>query len=370
MQNNNTFNGYFQPASQKQLDFLKKLGYTGDTNGLTSGEASNIINQLQANQPKQQPTAPQQPAPQNNYQAQSQVPQINPAQVMSIVQNTELANSLVSNLTELATNGQLFIPENYSVGNALKSAMSKIITSDQCDKLLACTVESKTQALTEYVVQGLDASKNQAYFIPYGTKMQMMRSYFGDVAVTKSTGLVEDVYAVVIYEGDEIEIGFDDYGRETLVKHNTKFENRENPIKGAYAVAVGINGYKAYCFMTMKEIQQSWSMSKAPVEKNKFQTNFQQEAAKRTVIRRLVKMIFNTSENTTEKQTALIGSYNRTTADEYDNTQTYNAETKHSTIINVQQEQKVKTASVTPNIDFNMATGEVNQPTEEDWMNQ
>lgn len=369
MQNNNTFNGYFQPASQKQLDFLKKLGYTGDTNGLTSGEASNIINQLQANQPKQQPTAPQQPAPQNNYQAQSQVPQINPAQVMSIVQNTELANSLVSNLTELATNGQLFIPENYSVGNALKSAMSKIITSDQCDKLLACTVESKTQALTEYVVQGLDASKNQAYFIPYGTKMQMMRSYFGDVAVTKSTGLVEDVYAVVIYEGDEIEIGFDDYGRETLVKHITKFENRDNPIKGAYAVAVGINGYKAYCFMTMKEIQQSWNMTKAKTN-NQFQTNFQQEAAKRTVIRRLVKMIFNTSENTTEKQTALIGSYNRTTADEYDNTQTYNAETKHSTIINVQQEQKVKTASVTPNIDFNMATGEVNQPTEEDWMNQ
>jgi recombination protein RecT len=366
MQNNNSFAGnYFQPASQKQLDFLKRLGYTGDLEGMTSGEASTLINQLQANQPKQQ--AQQQPVPQNN---QAPVPQINQNQVMSIVRDTELATNLVSNLTDLANNGQLYIPENYSVGNALKSAMSKILTSEQSGKLLACTVESKTQALTEYVVQGLDASKNQAYFIPYGDKMQMMRSYFGDVAVTKSTGLVQDVYAIVIYEGDEIVIGFDDYGRETLVNHVTKFENRDNPIKGAYAVAVGINGYKAYCFMTMKEIQASWSMSKAPADKNKFQTNFQQEAAKRTVIRRLVKMIFNSSENTTERQTALIGSYNRTTADEYDNTQDVSDEMKHNSINAVHSEQRVRNASVTPNISFDTQTGEINQPNEEDWMNQ
>ena len=350
--NNYNSNTGLQPASQAQINYLKKLGYVLDTTGLTSTEASQLIKQLEAengvNHQAQQP--------QQNVQA----PVVNQNQVAAIVKDNALADALTNNLNDLANDGMLYFPENYSIGNALKSAMSKILTSDQCDKLMACTAESKKQALTEYVIQGLDASKNQAYFIPYGNKMVMMRSYFGDVAVAKSTGIIQDVYAIVIYEGDEIVTGFDDYGRETLISHNTKFENRDKPIKGAYAVAVGNNGYKAYCFMTMNEIKTSWEMSK--VKGGKFQTQFQQEAAKRTVIRRLVKMLFNTSENTTERQTALIGSYNRTTADEYDNS---SEETKHDNIVQVQQEQVKQMASKKPNV----------QPTpvpeveEDDWLN-
>lgn len=337
-----------QPASQAQINFLNKLGYTGSTEGLTSYEASQIINQLQGRQaPQQAPQpsyAPQyQPAAPNNANIPAQ------SQMQVILKDNELADNLFASLNDMASSGQLYFPENYSIGNALKSAMSKILTSDQADKLLACSAESKKQALTEYIVQGLDASKNQAYFIPYGNKMQMMRSYFGDVAVTKSTGLVTDVYAIVIYEGDEIITGFDEYGRDTLISHITKFENRDNPIKGAYAVAVGINGYKAYCFMTMKEIKASWNMTKAKTN-NQFQNNFSQEAAKRTVIRRLVKMIFNTSENTTERQTALIGSYNRTTADEYDNTIEVNNTPKEQ-IINVKQKQEAPKQAPQVNVD-------------------
>lgn len=352
--NNNSY-GYGQtsqpqPASQAQINYLKKLGYLLDTTGLTSQEASQLIKQMEAqNGVNHQPTAS------NN---QTLAP-INQNEITAIVKDTKLADSLMVSLTNLANDGKLFIPDNYSVGNALKSAMSKIMTSDQCDKLLACTTESKTQALTEYVVQGLDASKNQAYFIPYGNKMQMMRSYFGDALVVKATGLVVDIYAIVIYEGDVIETGFDDYGRETLIKHQTKFENRDNPIKGAYAVAVGINGYKAYSFMTIKEIRASWAMSKNQGEKNKLQNNFPQEAAKRTVIRRLVKMIFNTSENTTERQNALIGSYNRTTEDEYDNNPV-SAETKHSNVVDVNTQQQEEMASLKPNVE---------QTQDDDWIN-
>lgn len=357
--NNNSY-GYGQtsqptPASQAQINYLKKLGYLPDTTGLTSQEASQIIKQLEAQNGVNHQVGQSRPQ-QNNNQAPAP---INQNEIATIVQDTKLADSLIVSLTNLANDGKLFIPDNYSVGNALKSAMSKIMTSDQCDKLLACTTESKTQALTEYVVQGLDASKNQAYFIPYGNKMQMMRSYFGDALVVKATGLVVDIYAIVIYEGDVIETGFDDYGRETLIKHQTKFENRDNPIKGAYAVAVGINGYKAYSFMTIKEIRASWNMSKNQGEKNKLQNNFPQEAAKRTVIRRLVKMIFNTSENTTERQNALIGSYNRTTEDEYDNNPV-SAETKHSNVVDVNTQQQEEMASVKPNVE---------QTQDDDWIN-
>lgn len=353
MENNNLF----EQATQAQLKKLMDLGYTGDMN-LTKAEASEIIsdmlnrmgggNQTYGNYNKQ----PQY----DNYNSSSvQPPKSQPKQEQvqnqvaqqkfdtTAVAKLGIADELTDSLTKLANDGALFIPESYSVGNALKSAISKIMTSDQADKLMQCTTESKKQALTEYVVQGLDASKNQAYFIPYGNKMTMMRSYFGDVAVAKETGLIKDVYAVVIYQGDEIEIGFDDYGKETLIKHTTSFENRDNDIIGAYAVAVGFNDYKAYCFMTRKEIETSWAMSKS--RNGKFLSEYKQEAAKRTVIRRLVKMIFNTSLNTTEKQTALIGSYNRTTEDEYDDNRVINAEVKNQNNTEVKEEQKKKTAS-------------------------
>lgn len=344
-------------ASQAQINYLQRLGYQGSTANLTAEQANNLIkswSQRGQNQntgyqapqgfQSQQPTHQEQAA---MYQQQGygQAPAVSKNDV-SVVTNLGIADDLLGNLTELANDGMLFIPENYSVGNALKSAMSKILTSDQADKLLACTAESKKQALTEYIVQGLDASKTQAYFIPYGNKMVMMRSYFGDVAVAKRTGLVKDVYAVVIYDGDEIEIGFDEYGRKTLISHKTKFENQDNDIVGAYAVIVGINGYKAYDFMTRKELEASWKMSKMPT--GKLHTDYKQEAAKRTVIRRAVKMIFNTSLNTTEEQTALIGSYNRTTPDEYVNDEnTISAEYKESTVDDVKAKQKNKTATKT-----------------------
>jgi len=83
-------------------------------------------------------------------------------------------------------------------------------------------------------------------------------------------------------------------------------------------------------------------MSKAP--NGKLLNDYKQEAAKRTVIRRLVKMIFNSSLNTTEQQTALIGSYNRTTEDEYIN-EPSNAEIVNHNNAEVKEEQKKKTAS-------------------------
>lgn len=349
-------------ASQAQINKLKELGYQGNPESLTVSQASIEIGKLMGiagfQKPQQssyqsQGYQSQQPVysdgTQNyqQYQQPTQAPMVQRSDVAAVA-NLGIADDLMSNLTELASDGALFIPENYSVGNALKSAMSKILTSEQADKLLACTAESKKQALTEYVVQGLDASKNQAYFIPYNGKMSMMRSYFGDVAVVKRTGLVKDVYAVVIYDGDNVELGFDEYGRKTLVSHTTKFSNQDNEIVGAYAVIVGNNDYKLYEFMTRKELEASWKMSKSP--NGKFLSDYKQEAAKRTVIRRAVKMIFNSSLNTTEEQTALIGSYNRTTEDEYSNDKVVDTDYKEATVEDVKKTQKEKTASkkVTP----------------------
>ena len=95
--------------------------------------------------------------------------------------------------------------------------------------------------------------------------------------------------------------------------------------------------------MTKKEIDASWSMTKAK-SNNQFQTNFKQEAVKRTVIRRLVKMLFNTEPLTTQEQKAILASYTRSTDNEYekDNERKYNDVKEVKEVIDFTKKEKIE----------------------------
>ena len=67
--------------------------------------------------------------------------------------------------------------------------------------LEVCTRESIANSLLDMVVQGLSPAKTQCYFIVYGNKLQMNRSYFGTQAVLKRLTNVKDIWSNVIYEG-------------------------------------------------------------------------------------------------------------------------------------------------------------------------
>src|SRR5699024_6758337 len=99
-------------------------------------------------------------------------------------------------------------------------------------------------------------------------------------------------------------------GREKLVKHETNFLNRDNPILGAYAVVKTSEDEEILTVMTMKEITASWSQAKTKNVQNKFP----QEMAKRTVINRAAKAFINTSHNDHN----LNQEINNSTADEYE----------------------------------------------------
>ena len=236
-------------------------------------------------------------------------------EIANAIGNGTIADSILNSFNKLATQGQLVFPKGYSVGNQLKLMYTSL---SQNGALAKASSVSIGEALTEAVVQGLEIDKRQCYFIVYDRKMTMFRSYHGDVAVAKRTGLVKDVRARVIYEGDEYEIDTDELGEEIIVNHRTRLENHDKAIIGAYAWAVCLDGSKRFCIMTKNEIDKSWSKSKDPNRTS--QKDFPQEMAKRSVIRRLVKTIFNTSSTElSEEQQAIISSYNRTTEDEYDN---------------------------------------------------
>ncbi|MEG1313419.1 MAG: recombinase RecT, partial [Bacilli bacterium] len=69
--------------------------------------------------------------------------------------------------------------------------------------LQSCSKESICNALLDMTIQGLSPSKKQCYFVPYNGKLQLMKSYLGNIAATKRLKGVKDVFANIIYKGDE-----------------------------------------------------------------------------------------------------------------------------------------------------------------------
>ncbi|QBX25339.1 recombinational DNA repair protein [Streptococcus phage Javan252] len=131
--------------------------------------------------------------------------------------------------------------------------------------------------------------------------------------VVKQLPEVKDIFAEVIYEGDDFKIK-NENGRKVFVSHETDWMNADNPIVGAYCIIEKADGEKILTVMTKKEIDKSWAQAKT---KN-VQNNFPQEMAKRTVINRAAKQFFNTSDD----NDLFIDAVNRTTENEYDNERT------------------------------------------------
>lgn len=225
----------------------------------------------------------------------------------------DITDNVNKSIERLQDDG-LTLPANYNHSNALKSAFFKLQdVKDRNNKpaLDVCDPHSIANALLDMVTQGLSPAKTQCYFIVYGNQLQLNRSYFGTQAVLKRLTNVKDIWANVIFEGDVFDYEIDG-GREKLVKHETNFLNRDNPILGAYAVVKTEDNEEILTVMTKKEIDAAWSQSKT---KGSVHNKFPQEMAKRTVINRAAKAFINTSDDSD----LLVDAINRSTENEYDN---------------------------------------------------
>jgi hypothetical protein len=221
----------------------------------------------------------------------------------------QITSPVAARIQEMQKEG-LMIAQNYSVSNALSSAYYALKNSSSGNLLQQCTQDSVYNALLDMVTQGLSPAKTQCYFIPYGNVVKLTRSYFGTMKVVKQLPEVKDIYAQIIFKGDDFEAENVD-GRWKFVSHKSSWKNQDNPIEGAYCVIEKTDGEKILTIMTKKEIDKSWAQAKT---KN-VQNNFPQEMAKRTVINRAAKQFFNTSDD----NDLFIDAVNRTTANEYDN---------------------------------------------------
>lgn len=207
----------------------------------------------------------------------------------------------------LLKDGGLVLPERYAWQNALKTAWlqlqdATIAFGQNAGKrvLDVVTERSVANALLDMVVQGLNVGAKQGYFIPYGATLTFQRSYFGSIALARRVANVDDVRALPIYEGDQIELEVVD-GYRRVVSHRQTFASiREGTLVGAYAIVT----FRRHLgdpekrpdhveIMTVEEIHTSWKKSKG----GSVHKDFPEAMALRTVIQRALKPLINAASD-------------------------------------------------------------------------
>lgn len=227
-----------------------------------------------------------------------------------------IVTQVAAKLAEMQQLGQIDLPAKYSVENAVQAAYFTLTAVDFKKKtpiIEEVTPESVAFALQDMAIQGLSVAKKQGYFINYAGKLQFMRSYHGTQAVIKRLSGIKDIWANVIWKGEEFEVEYNDRGVLSFKSHKADWKaatgNKED-IEGAYCIIEHEDGRQYLTVMTMAEILTSWSQSSNQSVQNKYP----QEMAKRTVINRASKAFLNTSDDSD----LLVDAINRTTENEFE----------------------------------------------------
>lgn len=218
-------------------------------------------------------------------------------------------------------NGELHFPANYSPENAMKAAwltIQETVDKNQKPALEVCTRDSIANALLKMVVQGLNPAKQQCYFVVYGNKLTMQRSYFGTMHVAKTVDpSIAHILGEPVYEGQPFKYAKKN-GLTYIVEHQMQLGDSSKPIVGAYCQVLYKDGTENSTVMTIDEIMSAWSMSPThPIDQNgelkasSTHAKFTGEMAKKTVINRACKNIINSSGD----DSLLIEAFHQTEAD-------------------------------------------------------
>ena len=222
---------------------------------------------------------------------------------------------LVNNTMNKYMERGLVLPKDYNVQNAV---ISSYLLIKQDPKLSSCKPESIASALIDMATMGLNATKKQVYFIPYGNELKANPSYFGKIMAIKRIKGVIDVRSDVIYKDTQYELFNDEFGNDDIkIIKPCPLESRNNDnLVGAWARIIldkEIWGSESYvCIMTLEQIKKSWCQGAAK-GKSMAHVNFAEEMCKKSVINRCCKYFVNSAKD----NDILIETLNRTIEDDY-----------------------------------------------------
>lgn len=142
--------------------------------------------------------------------------------------------------------------------NMLRETSFAIQAANSNTMLMEATPQSVAKAVWNTAITGLSLNPvlKLAYLTPRrisGTmEALLMPSYMGLSKLITDTGAVINIYAHVIYRGDEWDV---EYGTERKLTHKPKFiSSKKDDVIAAYSVAVLHDGSKAFELMSLEEL--------------------------------------------------------------------------------------------------------------------
>lgn len=177
------------------------------------------------------------------------------------------------------------LPRHLTPERMLKIALA---TTARTPALLACTPQSIVLAVMQAAELGLEPGGllGEAYLVPYRAEAKLIVGYRGMVALARRSGTMASIEAHVVHANDVFDV---EYGLDPKLSHRPSLSGDPGDVVAAYAIARFKDGSRQVDVMTRAEIDairaRSGSANAGP-----WVTDFA-EMAKKTVVRRLAKML-------------------------------------------------------------------------------
>jgi recombination protein RecT len=165
-------------------------------------------------------------------------------------------------------------------------------------KLNSCCPVSICGSVLTCAQFGLEPGlQGRAWLIPFDdwktkkTNATFMLGYTGMIELCYRSDRIASVEAVCVYENEEFHI---ERGSTAHIKHIPKSSKSRGEIIGAYCIVTNKEGYKQFDFMDYEEIEHV--RTEHASKKSEAWLNHWPEMAKKTVIKRLLKLIPSSTE--------------------------------------------------------------------------
>lgn len=197
--------------------------------------------------------------------------------------------SIDSMLMQAQSSIKAALPSVVKSERFIRVALTEIRKSkqlQQCDPVSVCAAVMQAAQL------GLEfgSSLGQIYLVPFGQECTLMVGYRGYVALLQRSGAIKSMTAHCVFEGDffEYELGLD----QKLVHRPT---GKQTNLVAVYAVATLNDGTKQFEVMSREAVEYIRDTFSRGKNSDAWRKSFD-EMAKKTVVRRLIKMLPITPE--------------------------------------------------------------------------
>lgn len=217
------------------------------------------------------------------------------------LQTANVGDQVINRIQKLGEAG-FRMPADFNAVVAIKMSMLKLQElKDKNGKpaLEVCTPASIQTALFKMACRGLNMALNQCYPVVYGTKLEIMDSYFGKVLMVKRIFPDWEPHPRVIREGDVFQYEIDPKtGKMHLLKHEQKLENIDKDFIGGYIYLPTKDGEGELYVMTKCQIMAAWS--KSSNREHTVAKLFDEKMVAKTLVNSACNMIINSTPDFAE----------------------------------------------------------------------